>query len=57
MARSTGVKCHCGEVQFTVMEGFVTKEGNKRDIIMCDSCGQDYAKPEGFQDNNKGCLE
>lgn len=53
MAKSTGVQCPvCGEVQFTVINDYKTLDGTIIAIIVCDSCGSTYRKPENFTDDN-----
>ena len=52
MAKCKGYKCSCGEVQFTIIDDFVTTDGTVRPVIICDSCGQAYSKPKDFRDEN-----
>lgn len=53
MAKSSGVRCGCGEVQFTVIEDFKVSGSDKiTPVIICDSCGRGYHKPKNFRDTN-----
>lgn len=52
MAKSDGIRCGCGEVQFTVLNNYQPADGPVMDIIVCDSCARPYKKPVDFFDQN-----